>query len=143
MPKSFLATVPEVLRQRGPQEVFSLIAETRKLKPIKGRKFLLTSGRLTSAREKDFPLVREILECLKRGEHGFRVIEYPTYRLKSSMPETLPPGRYLRAALEALSEGHPLSLKDLAQRYEQKYRSAAVVAEFWMLVTMLSREAST
>lgn len=138
--KSLIAVVVDVLREGGPLEVFNLAAAARGRRQVKGRPLVLSGGRKPRPVEvSDLACVREILESVKRDEHGLRIVEYPTFRLGGSTPKPLPSGRYLRCALQALAESHrPLSLAELAARYSQKYGSAAIVPEFWMLTALQS-----
>ncbi len=121
---SFLANVVEILRGQGSLEVFALVTAAQKLKPVK---------------KADDHLISEIIECAKRGEGGLHVAEYPSYKLKGSIPEVLPRGRYIRCAVEALSESpRPLGLKELAARYAQKYNPHVSAPEFWMYAMLRS-----
>jgi len=115
----------EILRGRGPLEVFALVAAAKKLKPVK---------------KGDDLLISEIVKCAKRGEHGLHIAEYPSYKLKRFVPGTLPRGRYVRCAVEALSESpQALGLAELAARYARKYNPRVSTPEFWMYA-MLQRE---
>ena len=138
MALSFLMAVVEVLQERGPLEVFSLAAAAGMQTPKKGRPLVLTDGsKLKSMQEDILPLVREILESVKRGGHRLRIIEYPAYQLKRSIPKTPLRGRYLRCALESLAESsRPLSLDKLAVHYSQRFGHNAVAPEFWMFATL-------
>ncbi len=139
MPSS-LATVAKVLEDRGPLEIFTLAAAALALKPVKGRPLLFTDGsKVKPAQEHLLRLIREILGCVKRGEHGLRIIEYPTYRLKGPIPKTPARGRYLRFALETLAgKLRPLSLDELTACYVEKYGRSAIIPEFWMFTKLQS-----
>lgn len=122
--KSFMATVVEVLRERGPLEIFSLAAASvREPKPTK--------------KEDLWVFVAKILEAAKGAEYGTHVVEYPTYRLRVSVPKCLPPRRYVRAAVEALAaSARPLSLEQLTAHYLQRYGRTARVPEYQMLLAL-------
>jgi len=82
-------------------------------------------------------LVAKILEAAKGADYGLHVVEYPTYRLKGSVPKTLPGRRYVRAAVEALAESaRPLSLDQLSAHYLQKYGQTARVPEYQMFLAL-------
>ncbi len=135
---SFIAAVIKVIEERGPTEISSLLVETRKVSPVKVRPLVLTGGSEVKAAEAgDLAGMRALLESVKRGDHGLRVLEYPTFRLIGPAPKAPASGRYLRCAIEALVESpRPLSLKELTARYCHKYGSAAIAPEFWMYAAL-------
>ncbi len=123
---SYFDAVTEVLGARGAVGVFPLAEAARKLAPV---------------RKDTFSLAHEIIKAAKRGQHGLRVAEYPSYRLRGSVPKTSPRGRYVRCALDAIAESaRPLSLEELATIYRRRYGRGAIAPEFWMF-TMLRNEA--
>jgi len=121
---SFMATVIELLRRRGPMEVFSLAAEARKLRPVK----------------KDERMVlNEIFKSVKRGEHSLQVVEYPNYQLKGPVPRGLPQGRYVKSAMEALTaSARPLGLDELTAHYCRRHGGGPDAVEFWMYAMLRS-----
>lgn len=125
--KSFISRVVEAIQERGPAEVCALAT--------------WAEGNSKVARRSDtWAGARLILEAVRRGECGLKIVEYPTYRLKSRFPETMPRGRYICAAVDVLSESRrALGLDELTARYTERYQHAAVVPEFWMWKLLQTR----
>jgi Holliday junction resolvase-like predicted endonuclease len=122
-------SVLETLHRRGTMEIRFLARTVLKSTPL---------------RKSELDVIEELLREAFGGKSGITVIEYPTYRLKTS-PKSLklPTGKYARTALLALRESAgPMALPALVNHYNAKYKHSALCPEFWMWQTLEAKELS-
>lgn len=143
--KGFVETALDLLDQRGPMEIFTLVRTVLRTRTSAkpgnrpGNKLLRMEREqpwLTPLKQKQNLLGDRLFRMAKQELHGLVVREYPSFRLKETVHlQSLPKRGRLRGAYDVLAGSRQYTdLRTITQRAIEARRLVSVspIPEYWM-----------